>query len=83
MTGVQTCALPISGSGDVLSGVIAALLAHGLAPLSAATLGAWIHADAGRRGPTRGLVASDLLAGVARSLSALADARSKGSHATH
>ena len=74
--------LATAGSGDVLSGVIAALLAHGLAPLSAATLGAWVHADAGRHGPTRGLVASDLLAGVARSLSALADARSKGSHAT-
>jgi NAD(P)H-hydrate epimerase len=63
--------LATAGSGDVLSGIVGALLSYGLAPLQAATLAAWVHGDAARRGPARGLVASDLLAGVARSLSAL------------
>ena len=36
-----------AGSGDVLTGVIAGLLAQGLAPIVAASLGAYIHAEAG------------------------------------
>lgn len=35
------------GTGDVLTGVIAALLAQGLAPFAAARLGAWVHGRAG------------------------------------
>ena len=35
------------GTGDVLTGVITALVAHGLAPFDAARLGAWIHGHAG------------------------------------
>lgn len=35
------------GSGDVLTGVIAALLAQGLTPFDAAVLGAWVHGRAG------------------------------------
>lgn len=35
------------GTGDVLTGVIAALLAQGLAPFDAARLGAWVHGRAG------------------------------------
>jgi NAD(P)H-hydrate epimerase len=31
------------GTGDVLTGVIAALLAQGLAPFDAARLAAWVH----------------------------------------
>ena len=36
-----------AGSGDVLTGVIGALLARGLAPAVAADLGVWLHARAG------------------------------------
>jgi NAD(P)H-hydrate epimerase len=35
------------GAGDVLTGVIAALLGQGLGPFDAACLGAWIHGRAG------------------------------------
>lgn len=55
-----------AGMGDVLTGVIAALLAQGLAPRDAARLGVWLHARAGdeaaERGGEIGLVASDLFA---------------------
>ena len=36
-----------AGSGDVLTGVVGALLARGLAPAMAAELGVWLHARAG------------------------------------
>src|SRR5439155_242573 len=54
------------GMGDVLSGVIGALLAQGLAAYDAAALGVFAHGAAGdavaaRQGET-GLLASDLLA---------------------
>ncbi|WP_116367161.1 NAD(P)H-hydrate dehydratase [Parahaliea mediterranea] len=53
------------GMGDVLSGVIAALLAQGLAPVDAAALGVCLHgaaADSAAAAGQRGLLASDLLA---------------------
>lgn len=51
--------LATAGAGDVLSGIIAGLLARGFAPLDAAATGAWLHAAAARRfGP--GLIADDL-----------------------
>jgi|SRR5579872_2111258 len=43
-----TSALATAGSGDVLTGLIAALLARGLAPLDAAEAGAFWHGVAGR-----------------------------------
>jgi NAD(P)H-hydrate epimerase len=52
--------LATAGSGDVLSGIIGALLAGGVPAFDAAACGAWIHGDAGRRGPFHGLVAGDL-----------------------
>lgn len=52
------------GMGDVLSGVIAALLAQGMTPLAAAVLGVQVQGLAGERAAQqgqRGLLASDLL----------------------
>lgn len=53
--------LATAGTGDVLSGIVGALLAAGVPPLQAAAGGAWIHGEASRLGPPVGLVASDLL----------------------
>lgn len=40
-------ALGVGGSGDALSGAVAAFLARGLAPLDAATAAVWVHGRAG------------------------------------
>jgi ADP-dependent NAD(P)H-hydrate dehydratase / NAD(P)H-hydrate epimerase len=59
--------LATGGSGDVLTGVIVALLAQGLTPIEAARLGVWVHASAGDRATAsgeRGIMASDLLTPV-------------------
>ena len=67
-----TSALASAGTGDVLSGVIAAFLARGVPPLEAAALGAHVHGRAGALGHRAGLVAGDLpdlVAGVLDSLS--------------
>ena len=45
--------LATAGTGDVLSGVIGALLAQGMSPLAAASAGAWLHGRAGGHGPRR------------------------------
>jgi ADP-dependent NAD(P)H-hydrate dehydratase / NAD(P)H-hydrate epimerase len=48
-----TPALATAGTGDVLSGLIGALLAKGVAPFEAAALGAIAHARAGRAAAAR------------------------------
>ena len=53
--------LATAGTGDVLSGIIGALLAQGVHPLRAAAAGAWLHGRAGMLGPSRGLIAGDLI----------------------
>lgn len=53
--------LATAGSGDVLSGVIGALLAQGLDAPQAAAAGAFVHGTAAGLGWRRGLVAGDLL----------------------
>ena len=54
-----------AGMGDMLSGIIGALLAQGLAPVDAARIGVFVHARAGdlcaARLGARGLCATDLL----------------------
>lgn len=57
-----------AGSGDVLSGVIGALIAQGIAAETAAPLGVYLHGRAGdvirERTGAAGLMASDLLEGL-------------------
>ena len=54
-----TSALGTAGSGDTLTGIIAALLAAGMEPWDAACAGVWLHGEAGlQAGPW--LVAEDL-----------------------
>jgi len=52
--------LATAGTGDVLSGVIGALIAGGVAPFEAAAAGAFLHGRAASLGPALGLIASDL-----------------------
>jgi hydroxyethylthiazole kinase-like uncharacterized protein yjeF len=51
--------LATAGAGDVLTGMIAGLLARGFAPMAAAETAAWLHVECARKfGP--GLIAEDL-----------------------
>ncbi len=65
------------GMGDVLTGVLAALIAQGMDIKKAARLGVWVHAMAGDEaaaaGGEIGLLASDLLSYIRAHLSRLAD----------
>jgi NAD(P)H-hydrate epimerase len=59
-------ALATAGTGDVLTGVVAALLAQGLDAFTAAVAGVWLHAAAGReaarrQGAPEGVIASDVI----------------------
>ena len=73
-------ALATGGTGDVLCGLVAALLAQRLAPLDAALAATWLHgtaADALVRdgvGPI-GLAATELIGAVRSALNRLADPR--------
>jgi NAD(P)H-hydrate epimerase len=67
--------LATAGTGDVLSGVIGAMVARGVAPLDAAALAAHVHGRAADRGPAQGLVAGDLPVLVSQVLSDLGRAR--------
>jgi ADP-dependent NAD(P)H-hydrate dehydratase / NAD(P)H-hydrate epimerase len=66
--------LATAGSGDVLAGIIAGLLAQGMPSFEAASAAVWMHGEAGRNvGP--GLIAEDLpeaLPGVLRKVIAAA-----------
>jgi len=63
-------ALATAGTGDVLAGTVAALLAQGLAPYDAARLGVYLHGVAAERASETlgdaGLIASDLPLLIAR-----------------
>jgi NAD(P)H-hydrate epimerase len=68
-------ALATAGSGDVLAGVIGALLAQDVPAADAARLGVWIHGRAGdelaESWGRRGVIASDLPHAIARVIARL------------
>ncbi len=68
-------AMASGGMGDALTGIIAGLLAQGMAPFEAACLGAYVHGAAADRVisgvSTRGLLASDILDELPRALGIL------------
>ena len=70
MAGFENPALATGGTGDVLAGTIASLLAQGMAPFDAACLGVFLHGVAGEHVRERvgdaGLLAGELPAEVAR-----------------
>jgi NAD(P)H-hydrate epimerase len=59
-------AMATAGLGDVLAGLVGALLAQGMAAFDAASLAVWLHANAGaQEGKAgRGLAASDLIPAI-------------------
>jgi hydroxyethylthiazole kinase-like uncharacterized protein yjeF len=62
--------LASAGTGDVLSGLIAALRARGVAAFDAACAGVWLHGRAAEiAGP--GLIADDLAAAIPRAIASL------------
>jgi ADP-dependent NAD(P)H-hydrate dehydratase / NAD(P)H-hydrate epimerase len=69
-------ALATAGTGDVLSGVIAGLLALGVDPFAAAATGAYVHGRAAEAAPTTpDIVASDLVHALPRTLQVLRSGR--------
>lgn len=62
--------LATAGTGDVLAGIIGALLATGLGGSEAAAAGAWLHADAASRAAA-GMVAGDLLSLIPLSIESI------------
>ncbi|MFN2449424.1 MAG: NAD(P)H-hydrate dehydratase [Candidatus Baltobacteraceae bacterium] len=69
-----TPALATAGTGDVLTGIIATLLAQGLSPADAARVGAYWHGFAGRhaaKSRPRGVIARDVYEALGPCLLAL------------
>jgi NAD(P)H-hydrate epimerase len=73
-------ALATGGTGDVLTGMVASLIAQGAEPMDAACVASWLHGRAGELAAedmgTRGVIAGDLLWSMGEAvteLEALAD----------
>ncbi len=63
--------LATAGSGDVLTGIIGGFLARGLPAFDAAATAAFVHGRAGDVAGHTGLIASDLIAALPRTLADL------------
>jgi hydroxyethylthiazole kinase-like uncharacterized protein yjeF len=77
-------ALATAGTGDVLTGVVAALLAQGLDAFTAAAAGVCLHAAAGREaarrlGAAEGVLATDVIDALVAARSSRPIARAQGS----
>ncbi|MQA73213.1 MAG: NAD(P)H-hydrate dehydratase [Solirubrobacterales bacterium] len=73
VNGLDSPALATAGTGDVLTGVVAALLARGLGPREAAAAAVYAHARAGRLaaeriGAAESVIATDVIAALPRAL---------------
>jgi NAD(P)H-hydrate epimerase len=69
-----SAALATAGTGDVLTGIVAALLARGTPAFEAAAAAAWIHGRAADvAGSAPGLIAGDLIEALPRTLRELSD----------
>jgi NAD(P)H-hydrate epimerase len=69
VNGLSSPALATAGTGDVLTGIVAALLARGLEPHAAAAAAVYAHARAGRDAAARvgapeSVIASDVIASI-------------------
>lgn len=64
--------LATAGSGDVLAGLIASLLARGMTTFDAACAGVWVHGEAAKQAAP-GLIADDLPGLIALVLADIAD----------
>ena len=64
--------LATAGTGDMLAGLIGAFLAQGVTAFNAASAGAWIHGEAGRRSG-EGATVHTVLAKLSGALARLAD----------
>jgi len=71
--------LGVGGSGDVLGGAIAALLARGLTPLAAAASGVWVHGRVGALLASEtgesGVLATDIADALPRALREIVERR--------
>jgi NAD(P)H-hydrate epimerase len=73
VNGLASPALATAGTGDVLTGVVAALLARGLEPRAAASAAVYAHARAGhlaaeRVGAAESVIATDVIAALPTAL---------------
>lgn len=77
--GEGTAALAKAGTGDVLAGMLGALLAQGLDPLDASVLAVTLHARAGRIAADRltaiSVIAEDVVAMIPAAIRSVADKR--------
>jgi NAD(P)H-hydrate epimerase len=62
--------LATAGSGDVLAGIAAGLVARGLGPFTAGAAAAWLHGECAYRFTRPGLIAEDLVERVPEALGA-------------
>ena len=64
--------LATAGSGDVLAGLVAGLMAQGLTPLAAGAAAAWLHGECAYQFGGPGLIAEDLIGHIPHALEVVA-----------